>query len=361
MIGRELDDLEAISAASNREVDRSGVPVLKATGVGRRGALEPADLEVFDGEVVGLAGLLGSGRTELARLLYGADRADTGPISVDGEPVKHRAPRATPSSTGSRSPRRTARRGHRRRPHGRREHRAGHPGPPRLEAPAPQAPSRTPSSPSTSRRSTSGRPNPDAARQQPLRRQPAEGAPGPLAGDRARAAHPRRAHARHRRRRQGRDPAQGRRALGRDGLSVIFISSELEEVLRLAQRIVVMRDRRKIGELDSSRGRTRTTSSSYDRQRGRTRSAGLMGRREAPALLAHRRAARCWSSINTVARPQLHQGHRPRRPALRRADRHPAQQRAAHARRARHDPRDRHPRHRPVGRRRDGDRRAPSR
>lgn len=36
------------------------------------------------------------------------------------------------------------------------------------------------------------------------------------------------------------------------GLSVIFISSELEEVLRLAQRVVVMRDRRKIGELDSS-------------------------------------------------------------------------------------------------------------
>ena len=40
--------------------------------------------------------------------------------------------------------------------------------------------------------------------------------------------------------------------LSANGLSVIFISSELEEVLRLAQRVVVMRDRRKIGELDSS-------------------------------------------------------------------------------------------------------------
>jgi len=39
--------------------------------------------------------------------------------------------------------------------------------------------------------------------------------------------------------------------LSAEGLSVIFISSELEEVLRLAQRVVVMRDRRKIGELDS--------------------------------------------------------------------------------------------------------------
>ena len=40
--------------------------------------------------------------------------------------------------------------------------------------------------------------------------------------------------------------------LSAQGLSVVFISSELEEVLRLAQRVIVMRDRRKIGELDSS-------------------------------------------------------------------------------------------------------------
>ena len=104
MIGRELDDLEAISAASNREIDRTGVPVLKATDVGRRGVLEPADLEVFEGEVVGLAGLLGSGRTELVRLLYGADRADSGSISINGEPAKDRHRRATRSRIGSCSP-----------------------------------------------------------------------------------------------------------------------------------------------------------------------------------------------------------------------------------------------------------------
>ena len=47
--------------------------------------------------------------------------------------------------------------------------------------------------------------------------------------------------------------------LAAQGLAVIFISSELEEVLRLAQRIVVMRDRRQIGELDSHTTRPRRT------------------------------------------------------------------------------------------------------
>ena len=154
MIGRELDDLEAISAASNREIDRSGVPVLKATDVGRRGVLEPADLEVFEGEVVGLAGLLGSGRTELARLLYGADRADSGSISINGEPARIGTPRHAIEQSDRVLLRGPSRGGHRLRPHGRREHRAGHPGPSRLEAQDPQGPSATQWSPSTSRHST---------------------------------------------------------------------------------------------------------------------------------------------------------------------------------------------------------------
>jgi simple sugar transport system ATP-binding protein len=51
------------------------------------------DLSIDEGEVVGLAGLLGSGRTEVARLLGGVDRADSGQLSVMGEPVKLRTPR----------------------------------------------------------------------------------------------------------------------------------------------------------------------------------------------------------------------------------------------------------------------------
>jgi len=66
---------------------------LEARGLGREGAIEPLDLEVRAGEVVGLAGLLGSGRTEVARLLFGVDRATSGEIRVDGEPVILRSPR----------------------------------------------------------------------------------------------------------------------------------------------------------------------------------------------------------------------------------------------------------------------------
>ncbi|MGH3667183.1 MAG: sugar ABC transporter ATP-binding protein, partial [Acidimicrobiia bacterium] len=93
MIGRQLDDLEAISSTAERAIDRTDAPILKATGVGRRGVLEPADLDVFDGEIVGIAGLLGSGRTELVRLLYGADRADSGNIEMVGTPAKMTSPR----------------------------------------------------------------------------------------------------------------------------------------------------------------------------------------------------------------------------------------------------------------------------
>ena len=70
-------------------------PVLEANAEsGRRGAIAPFDLALHHGEVVGLAGLLGSGRTEVARLLFGADRADSGKFAFDGRPVTIRSPRA---------------------------------------------------------------------------------------------------------------------------------------------------------------------------------------------------------------------------------------------------------------------------
>jgi monosaccharide-transporting ATPase len=68
-------------------------PRFDMRGIGRRGAVQPIDLTLEPGRIVGLAGLLGSGRTETARLLFGADRADTGTITVDGKAVKLGSPR----------------------------------------------------------------------------------------------------------------------------------------------------------------------------------------------------------------------------------------------------------------------------
>ncbi|MFJ2618559.1 sugar ABC transporter ATP-binding protein [Glutamicibacter sp. NPDC087344] len=78
-------------AATERPADAK--PLLQAVGLGRKGAVQPFNLDLYPGEVIGMAGLLGSGRTELARLLYGADKADAGSTTLNGKPVKLRTPR----------------------------------------------------------------------------------------------------------------------------------------------------------------------------------------------------------------------------------------------------------------------------
>jgi simple sugar transport system ATP-binding protein len=90
MIGRELADLEKLE---DRPPARVSEPLVETEELGRSGAIEPFTLTVHKGEVVGLAGLLGSGRTEIARLLFGADHASTGALRIDGEPVTLRTPR----------------------------------------------------------------------------------------------------------------------------------------------------------------------------------------------------------------------------------------------------------------------------
>jgi simple sugar transport system ATP-binding protein len=62
-------------------------------GYGKAGYIAPFNLELRQGEVVGLAGLLGSGRTETARLVFGAERADRGQAKVEGAPVRLQSPR----------------------------------------------------------------------------------------------------------------------------------------------------------------------------------------------------------------------------------------------------------------------------
>ena len=82
MIGKELKELESLPRSAAASEEARGELLLEAKGLGRRGAVEPFDLAIRKGEIIGLAGLLGSGRTEAARLLFGADRSDRGVLRV---------------------------------------------------------------------------------------------------------------------------------------------------------------------------------------------------------------------------------------------------------------------------------------
>ena len=99
MLGKELSEFSYSSTAAERKAAAdSRTPatgaLLRAAALGRRGAIAPFDLKLDTGEVLGLAGLLGSGRTETARLLFGIDRADSGEIEIKGKPAQIGSPRA---------------------------------------------------------------------------------------------------------------------------------------------------------------------------------------------------------------------------------------------------------------------------
>ncbi|MEU6076800.1 sugar ABC transporter ATP-binding protein [Micromonospora sp. NPDC047074] len=94
MIGKELDVLERLDEHQKRTaaVRSDAAPLVDASELGRKGGVAPFSLRIHAGEVVGLAGLLGSGRTEVARLLFGADRADHGTVVIDGGGTQVRNP-----------------------------------------------------------------------------------------------------------------------------------------------------------------------------------------------------------------------------------------------------------------------------
>jgi ribose transport system ATP-binding protein len=90
MVGKELAGLE------DRPRREAGVERLRCVNLGRRPAVNKVDLTLNAGEIVGLAGLVGSGRTELLRLLFGADPPDKGEIFLNGQ--SEPAPITSPSA-----------------------------------------------------------------------------------------------------------------------------------------------------------------------------------------------------------------------------------------------------------------------
>jgi simple sugar transport system ATP-binding protein len=91
MMGKDLNDLE--EEIHRESSDATHAPLeISARGLSHNGTVKPFDFDIHKGEVVGIAGLLGSGRSELARAIYGADKANTGTLEVDGKEVKINQP-----------------------------------------------------------------------------------------------------------------------------------------------------------------------------------------------------------------------------------------------------------------------------
>ncbi|MQT13301.1 sugar ABC transporter ATP-binding protein [Rhizobiales bacterium Sp-1] len=92
MLGKELS-AEALHRNRTTAAPRDETPFVSFRGLGKKRYLAPFDLDIRRGEIVGVAGLLGSGRTETAKLMFGIERAETGSVTVNGRPVRIASPR----------------------------------------------------------------------------------------------------------------------------------------------------------------------------------------------------------------------------------------------------------------------------
>jgi rhamnose transport system ATP-binding protein len=86
MVGRELGELFP------KEAVEIGEPLLEVRGLARRGVFRDISFTLRRGEILGLAGLVGAGRTEVARALFGIDPVDAGEVLLDGKPVTIKSP-----------------------------------------------------------------------------------------------------------------------------------------------------------------------------------------------------------------------------------------------------------------------------
>ncbi|MFN8483815.1 MAG: sugar ABC transporter ATP-binding protein [Anaerolineae bacterium] len=93
MLGKDVNEVRRAGTTGFGEaVHTTGKEVLAAENLKRGRALQDASVTVRTGEIVGLAGLLGSGRTETARVIFGADTPQSGEVQIDGQPVKFDSP-----------------------------------------------------------------------------------------------------------------------------------------------------------------------------------------------------------------------------------------------------------------------------
>ena len=92
MLGKELDDMADIKKGSGAEVQMDGEAVLEAEGLSSTAGIKPFDFSIRKGEVNGFTGLLGSGRSECVRAIFGADRVASGTVKMNGKGIKIRKP-----------------------------------------------------------------------------------------------------------------------------------------------------------------------------------------------------------------------------------------------------------------------------
>ncbi len=93
MLGKELDDMADIKGGSGgMAISQEGAPVLEAKDLCSNAGIKPFDFSIRKGEVNGFTGLLGSGRSECVRAIFGADHVTGGAVRVDGRDVKIKKP-----------------------------------------------------------------------------------------------------------------------------------------------------------------------------------------------------------------------------------------------------------------------------
>jgi simple sugar transport system ATP-binding protein len=93
MLGKELEDLSSLKVDVDEKKFDNKIPFLEAVNYSSGASrVAPFDFKIYKGEIVGFSGLLGSGRSELVRTIYGADEPMQGKLIMDGKKVKIKKP-----------------------------------------------------------------------------------------------------------------------------------------------------------------------------------------------------------------------------------------------------------------------------